>query len=386
MLQGLLKGLFFALFFDSGRICYYIIHGEWPETDTRNKKLILYNILCVIWIICILFSIIFSVENILCWFVVIAFPIYVFWERKKNIGPKDTSKPISENTEKELKLISENTEAELKPIPEKTEKELKPIPTKAKKDFNFNPNKYFALFTLLIVVIAISFVAVKVGLWRDLKYKYALHTYEQKNYSSSIESFKKLGSYKESKFYYYDSIYNYAKSLINNSDYRQASAQLNLLKKLKHSYDYNDFNSLMNQCSYYLDNAEEKFNAGDYKSVISMLEYNDYSKAITLYNKAIDEQYKLDEQYVVSLYKEKDYSGAFCAWYDLHHEISDKYQTKIINSICKELIQIYKDDSIDFYGHSAENDLLGLGHEYWTPTYKKWMKAYDYYYDEVYDY
>ena len=44
MLQGLLKGLFFALFFDSGRICYYIIHGEWPETDTRNKKLILYNI------------------------------------------------------------------------------------------------------------------------------------------------------------------------------------------------------------------------------------------------------------------------------------------------------------------------------------------------------
>lgn len=243
---------------------------------------------------------------------------------------------------------------------------------------------YICIFSVLIILI-VSFICLKSGVWRDLKYKYAMHTYSEKNYSSSIEAFKKLGDYKESKFYFFDSTYKYAKKLISEKKYRQASSQIELLEKNDKYVEYNDLELMNDQCYFYLSNVQKNFKQGDYDSVISMLETNQCTEAKSLYNKAVDKQREKEENYIMKLYKQGDYSEAFIEWDDSDYDISDKSRNKVINALCKELIQIYKDDTIDFYGTEAENRLSNLNHKYWTPTYKKWIKAYDKY-DRILDY
>lgn len=243
----------------------------------------------------------------------------------------------------------------------------------------------FILLFLMILIIFIIFFVVKSGLWRDLKYQHALYNYNNEHYVSSAEEFKKLGAFKESKFYYCDSLYNYSKQLIKRSDYKKASVQLEIIEEKDYVYYYEDYYLLRDQCYYYLYNAEHKFNSGDYDSVISLLENNSYDKAIELYNKALKKGAILEEKRIMDLYNKKQYEDAFLSWYDSKYKISSKCRTKVINAICKELISIYKNDSIEFYGHLAENKLQELDHKYWTSDYKKWIKAYNDYYYYYYD-
>ena len=240
--------------------------------------------------------------------------------------------------------------------------------------------KRFFLICLFVIILIVG-ICYKANVFKSLSYKYATHLYTEKDYSSSIESFKRLGNYKESKFYYYDSIYQYAKNLILQKKYREASSQLDLLADSDQHYDYDDFDLLNDQCYFYLSNAQKKFKQGNYKDVISMLKGNKYPKAKDLYNQAVDKQHKKKESYIMDLYKQGDYSGAFIEWDDLDYDISEKSRNKIINALCNELIEIYKEDAIDFYGEEAENRLSHLNHIYWTSAYKKWIKAYNDYYN-----
>ena len=242
-------------------------------------------------------------------------------------------------------------------------------------------NKKKILLIFLFVIILIVGICYKTNVFKNLSYKYATHLYTEKDYSSSIESFKRLGNYKESKFYYYDSIYQYAKNLISQKKYREASSQLNLLADSDQHYDYDDFDLLNNQCYFYLSDVQEKYKNGEYEHVISALEENEYSQAKILYNKALDKQQEKEEKYIMSLYKEGDYCEAFDEWKASDYDISTKLRNKIINALCNELISLYKDDSIDFYDQNIEEHLSHLNHTYWTPTYKKWIKAYNDYYN-----
>ena len=92
--------------------------------------------------------------------------------------------------------------------------------------------KRFFLICLFVIILIVG-ICYKANVFKSLSYKYATHLYTEKDYSSSIESFKRLGSYKESKFYYNDSIYKYAKYLISKKKYREASSELDLLEKNK---------------------------------------------------------------------------------------------------------------------------------------------------------
>lgn len=249
-----------------------------------------------------------------------------------------------------------------------------------KGKFKFRKKTFFISF--IVVIILTLVVCYKTDVLRNIKYKYAMHLYTEKNYSSSIESFKKLGNYKESKFYYNDSIYKYAKYLISKKKYREASSELDLLEKNNQNYEYSDFDSMRNQCNFYLSDVQEKYKNGEYEHVISALEENEYSQAKILYNKALDKQQKKEEKYIMSLYKEGDYCGAFDEWKASDYDISTKLRNKIINALCNELISLYKDDSIDFYDQNIEEHLSHLNHTYWTPTYKKWIKAYNSYYND----
>lgn len=381
----MLKGLLLS----SGGLTYYIIYGKWigenNETENVNTSSLLgYSILNIFWLLCILFAITLFpyaqtnvIEIIFCWIIIIIYPTFILLARRKffkeNIN-KDNCK-----SHKIKKVIKE---------PQLNSNILQN--TKSFHNFKFKKlklqKKGKIIFLFLLISVVAIFLFVESGIWRDLKYQYALYNYEHKSYVSSTESFKKLGHYKESNFYYYDSIYKYSKQLIDDSKYRQASAQLNIISKNNHDNDYDDFSLLRDQCDYYLNDVEKKFNDKDYDNVISLLANNNYDKAVELYSEALKQKASLEEKRIINLYKEKKYGDAFLAWYDSDYKISKKYQNKIINKICEELISVYKNNAIDFYGHLEENKLCDLEYEYWTPKYKKWVKSYKHYYDYVYDY
>lgn len=164
---------------------------------------------------------------------------------------------------------------------------------------------------LLVILICTPFLV------KTISYINAVHFFEEEKYENAITEFERLGEYKDSLDYLFESKYNLARQYLSNGKSREALQIFDEIKEQKDSKKYSDYILELNYftAQAFLDEGEydlalkifeevedsidvkEDIQKANYLKAVELYEEQNYEEAMKIFS-GMDKSYKDVEDYI----------------------------------------------------------------------------------------